>query len=66
MPDVLTRGDGTRDHDLPRRLGRVFGRHDRVDALGHRRSGHDAYGGVGPRSADERLTGHRLAEHREA
>ena len=51
------------DHDLARSLRRVFGRHDRIHAIGHRCARHDAYGCAGRNGAGERLAGHCLAEH---
>ena len=61
---VLARGDGSRDLDLSRQFGRIFGRHDRIERAGTGApvmmriaalTGHGA----------EWLARHRLAEHRE-
>ncbi len=61
--DVLTGGDRERDFELPRRLGGVLGRQDRIESFRHWGAGHDPDRCVGPCRAGEGLAGQRLTEH---
>ena len=47
----------------PAVLGRVFGRHDRIELIRHRSARHDAYRCIHRHGIAERLARHRLAEH---